>query len=165
MYCLVSSMNRFFLPTLFFLAGLVLRAQTAETSITISTNPAGPNFSVDGQVYNQAANFVWPAGSKHIVVFLTDTVLPGQTPTQCQTSPQRDTVYCLTSWEDNRNLTQPFTSPIQTVTADPSVTSFTATLTVAYRFQLNFYAAPGPNTPPTCGAPSAIPPGVFRPGV
>ena len=98
-------------------------------------------------------------------MFLTDTVLPGQSPTQCQTSPQRDTVYCLTSWEDNRNLTQPFTSTVQTVTADPSITSLTATLTVAYRFQLNFYAAPGPNTPPTCGAPSAIPPGEFRPGV
>lgn len=158
-------MNRFSFPAIFLLTALGLQAQSAQSGITISTSPSGARFAVDGQVYAQAATFLWPAGSKHIVVFITDPLLPGQAPTPCQTSPQHDTLFCLSSWADNLSLTVPNADPVQTITADPSVTSFTANLIVSYRVRLNFFAGPGSNVPPACGAPSAIPPGQFRPGI
>jgi uncharacterized protein (TIGR03437 family) len=166
MYWLVSSMNRLSLFALLSVAGIGLQAQTTLSTMTISTSPSGARFSVDGTVYNQAATFAWPAGSQHLVVFMTDPTPPGQPAnTAVQTDPQGDTVYVFTAWEDNLALTQPSTDPIQTVTADPSITSLTATVKVGYRLQLNFYAAPGSALPPTCGAPGAIPSGQFRPGI
>jgi uncharacterized protein (TIGR03437 family) len=99
------------------------------------------------------------------VVFITDTVLPGQTPVSCQTSLQRDTQFCLKQWVDNLGDLQPKTDLVQTVTADPSITSLTAQVLLAYRVMLDFFAGPGLNTPPTCGAPGAIPAGQFRPGI
>ena len=78
MYWLVSSMNRLSLFCFLSVAGLGLYAQTPLSTITISTAPSGARFAVDGQVYISAITFVWPAGSKHIVVFVTDPVLPGQ---------------------------------------------------------------------------------------
>ena len=142
-----------------------LRAQTTLSTTTISTVPSGARFSVDGQVYDQAVTFAWPAGSKHLLVFITDPFLPGQQPNVVvQTSPQLDTQYIFGGWQDNAALTQPSSDPVQTVTADPSITSFTATLTLGYRLQLNYFNAPGA-LQPTCGAPGAIPAGQFRPGI
>src|SRR5579864_1375285 len=159
-------MNRLSLLVLLSLAGLGLQAQTTLSTTTISTVPSGARFSVDGIVYSQAATFVWPAGSKHLLVFVTDPVLPGQSGnTSVQTNSFNDTQYVFTGWADNLGLTQPKADPVQTVTADPSITSFTATLSIAYRLQLNFFNAPGASLPASCGAPGAIPPGQFRPGI
>jgi len=158
-------MNRLSLFVLLLLSGLGLQAQTTLSTITIATDPPGANFTVDGQVFNQAVTFVWPVGSTHIVAFMTDHVQPGQTPTVCQTSSQGDTQWCLQQWADNLGILQPKNDPVQTVTADPTVTSLTAKVNLFYRVMLNFFAGPGSNIPPTCGAPGAIPAGVFRPGV
>jgi len=166
MECLVSSMNRLSLIALLSVAGLGLQAQTTLSTITISTAPSGAIFSVDGKAYNQAVTFAWPAGSEHLVVFITDPALPGQSATTAvQTSPQGDTQYIFSRWVDNLGLIQPSGDPVQTVTADPSLTSLTATVTIGYRVELNFIAETGSALPPTCGAPGAIPPGYFRPGI
>jgi len=160
-------MNRLSLVVLLSVAGASLHAQTILSTMTISTLPVSDaSFSVDGQLYNQAATFTWPAGSKHLVVFITDPVLPGQPPnTVVQTAAQGDVQYLFKGWIDNNALTQPTLDPVQTVTADPSITSLTATITISYRLQLNFFSGPGSVLPPTCGAPGAIPKGQFRPGV
>jgi hypothetical protein len=166
MYWLVSSMNRLSLFALLSFAGIGLQAQTTLSTMTVSTSPSGARFSVDGTVYNQAATFVWPAGSEHLVVFITDPVPPGQPPnTVVQTTQQLDVVYIFKGWVDNKSLTQPQTDPVQTVTADPSITSLTADLTIGYRIQLNFIGETDMALPSTCGAPGAIPPGQFRPGM
>jgi len=47
---LVSYMNRFALLSALSLTGLCLHAQAQEGAITISTDPPGARFSVDGQV-------------------------------------------------------------------------------------------------------------------
>ena len=155
MECLVSSMNRLSLFALLSVAGIGLQAQTTLSTMTISTSPSGARFSVDGTVYNQAATFTWPAGSEHLVVFITDPALPGQPAnTSVQTAPQGDTQYIFQAWVDNLALTQPKQDPVQTVTADPSITSLTATVQIGYRIQLNFFGSPGPLLPPTCGAPA-----------
>jgi uncharacterized protein (TIGR03437 family) len=162
---MVSSMNRISLPLLLTFGGMCLQAQTSST-ITISTNPAGARFQVDGTTYYSAANFNWPEGSEHTVVFLTDPPLPGQTTNNVQTSITGQTKYAFTGWVDNLGLIQPTSSPTQVITANPAITTLTAEVTVSYELSLAY----GTNTstgssPSTCGAPGAIPAGVSQPGV
>ena len=144
--------------------GLCLQGQTA-TSITISTSPSGPRFQVDGTTYTAPVTFEWPTGSTHYVVFVTNPPVGGAT-SVVQTSLDGSTQWALTGWEDNNGLVEPTAVPIQVITANPAVTSFTATVTVAYRVILNYNVQYAVNfSPPTCGAPGAIPVGQTSPGV
>lgn len=159
-------MNRLVPLVLLSLGGICLQAQAQQSTITISTVPSGARFAVDGFIYSQAATFVWQAGSKHILVFVTDPVLPGQpVNTSIQTSPDGGTQYAFTGWTDNAGLLIPVGDPVQTITADPHVTSLKATLTVNYRVILDYFVSPDPTLPTSCGAPGGIPLGQFRPGV
>lgn len=165
MYLTVSSMNRLSLILLLSLgAGLCLQGQTA-TSITISTNPTGPRFQVDGTTYMAPVTFTWPTGSTHYVVFVTDPPVNGVT-TAVQTALDGTTQWAFNGWQDNNHLVQPNGAPIQVITANPAVTTFTATVTVAYRVSITYNTgyAIGP-LQPTCGAPGAIPVGQSSPGV
>ena len=162
---MVSSMNRLCLPIVLLLTGLCAQAQTSST-ITISTVPSAVRFSVDGQVYSSAVTLNWPAGTKHLLVFITDPPLPNQTTTSfIQTALDGSVQYSFSGWADNAGLLIPTTDPVQTITADPRITSLKANLQVSYRIMLNFFAPPDGNLPATCGAPGAIPAGVFRPGL
>jgi uncharacterized protein (TIGR03437 family) len=165
MYLTVLSMNRSSLLLLLLsLGGLCLQGQTA-TSITISTNPQGPRFQVDGTTYTAAASFIWPTGSTHYVVFITDPPVNGSTGL-VQTSLDGTTAWAFTGWEDNNGLVQPTAVPIQVITANPAVTSFTAQVTVAYRVVLSYNTLYNSSfVKPTCGAPGAIPVGQASPGV
>jgi uncharacterized protein (TIGR03437 family) len=157
-------MNRSSILFLLSLGGLCLQGQTSS-SITISTVPSGAQFQVDGTTYNQAVSFIWPEGSEHIVWFITDPPLPGQTTNPLQTDGS--TQYTFSGWADNNGLVQTKV-PLITVTANPAVTSLTATLAVAYLVNLNYFTSGNPDNtsiPPACGAPGAIPPGQTRPGV
>src|SRR5260370_2211959 len=116
-------MNRFALLSVLSLTGLCLYAQAPEGAITISTDPPGARFSVDGQVYIQAQTFVWPKGSKHLLVFITDPVLPNQTATVVQTSVDGQTKWGFGGWVDNAGLLLPTNDAIQTITADPRSTT------------------------------------------
>src|SRR6202035_46885 len=75
------------------------------------------------------------------------------------------TKYVFNGWVDNAGLLVPTADPGQTITANRAVTTLTATLQVSYRIQLDFFASPDATLPLTCGAPGAIPAGIFRPGV
>ncbi|HTW67260.1 MAG TPA: hypothetical protein VME17_21720 [Bryobacteraceae bacterium] len=159
-------MNRFSLLLLLTLGGMCLEAQTSST-ITISTNPAGARFTVDGTLYSAAVTLNWPAGSEHTVVFLTDPAVAGQT-NLVQTSLDGGTEYAFNGWVDNLALTQPIADPVQVITANPNITTLTAQLTVSYKVTLNYFTPSGStvtSSPPVCGAPGAIPAGLFRPGV
>jgi len=160
-------MNRLSLLLFLSFSGLCLQAQNFST-ITISTVPTGARFYVDGQLYAQTVTLVWPTGSKHILQFATDASLSGQSNAAVQTSLDGSTAYVFGGWTDNAGLLQATTDPIQTITADPSVTTITANLTVSYRIFLNYFNSGDPadaGIPPVCGAPGAIPFGQFRPGV
>lgn len=156
-------MNRFSLLLLLSLGGLCLQGQTA-TSITISTNPSGPRFQVDGTTYTAPVTFLWPTGSTHYVVFVLDPSVNGSTAT-VQTSLDGTTQWAFGGWEDNNSLVQPTDVPVQVITASPTITTFTAKVTVAYRLNL-VYNGPVPAVVPACsGAPGAIPVGKNSPGV
>jgi len=160
-------MNRLSLLLLLTFGGLCLQAQTSST-ITISTNPpSGAHFLVDGTVYSSTVTLNWPKGSEHTVVFLLDPPLAGQTTTGVQTSQDGGTKWAFSGWVDNNSLIQPSNDPIQVITANPAITTLTAQITISYRINLLYFNTgnPGPSAPPTCGAPGAIPAGVFRPGV
>ena len=121
---------------------------------------------VDGVVYSNAVTLNWGIGTKHLLVFITDPPIAGQSSaTSIQTSSDGSTQYAFTGWIDNASLLVPTTDPVQTVTANPAITTLTANLQVAYRIMLNFYNSTDGTLPVTCGAPGAIPPGIFRPGV
>jgi uncharacterized protein (TIGR03437 family) len=131
--------------------------QFTSGQVSISTAPAVARFAVDGTVYLGAASFVWPIGSKHTLQFFVDS---GQT---YQTSTDQTAQYSFGGWKDNAGLLTLGNNPIQTVTADPRITSFTATLTIGYLVNVNFFTPPD-NLPPGCPT-GAIPSNVFRPGV
>src|SRR5580658_10574960 len=103
---MVSSMNRFSLVLLLSFGGMCLQAQVTST-ITISTNPAGAMFTVDGTLYSSAAVLNWPEGSEHAVDFLTNPLLPGQTNSNVQSSSNGQTQYQFNGWVDNLGLIQP----------------------------------------------------------
>ena len=161
-------MNRLSLLVLLAATGFCLRAQTFST-ITIQTVPSGARFYVDGQLYTSAATLVWPAGSKHIVSFQVDSPVPNQTSSGVvQTSPDGLKQYSFSGWLDNAGLLVPNGDPVQTVTADPSITTLTAKLSVAYRVLLNLFNTGNPTdpqSPPTCGSPGLNPSGQTYPGV
>ncbi len=159
-------MNRLSLLVLLVLTGVSLRAQTFST-MTIQTVPSGPTFYVDGQSYHSAATFVWPTGSKHIVSFLLDPVQAGQT-TSVQTASDGSAQYLFNGWIDNAALLVPSPDPVQTVTADPRITTLTAKLGVNYRVLINFFNSGNPAngvSPPVCGSPGPNPSGQTFPGV
>jgi len=114
-------MNRLSLLFLLSLGGLCLQGQTSST-ITISTNPSGARFQVDGTTYNAPVTFAWPTGSEHYVVFITNTPLAGQTGNPVQTSLDGGTEYLFNGWEDNNTLVEPTGATTQIVTANPAVT-------------------------------------------
>jgi uncharacterized protein (TIGR03437 family) len=161
-------MNRLSLLILLTCGGMCLEAQTTST-ITISTKPLGGHFLVDGTLHFTTATLSWPVGSVHTVVFVTDPTLPGQAAgSLVQTTSDGGTKYLFNGWVDNLGFIQPIADPVEIITANPNLTTLTAQLTVSYKVNLNFFSSGipnDPNTPPTCGSPGAIPPGVFRPGV
>jgi len=158
-------MNRLSLLLLVFLGGLCLQAQTSS-SITISSNPSGARFQVDGVTYYSAVTFNWPTGSEHYLVFILDPQSPSGSVSPVQTSLDGLTEYLFNGWQDNKGIVTPNGVPIQTVTANPSITSFTAAVTIAYRVTLSYFTAgPLQNQSASCGAPGAIPAGVASPGV
>jgi uncharacterized protein (TIGR03437 family) len=159
-------MNRLSLLILAAAASSCLQAQTFS-SITIQTSPSGAAFTVDGTTYSSAANFVWPQGSEHVVAFLVNA--PVGSPSLTQTSPDGKTQYLFNDWKDNQGLLTPNNTPVQTITADPSITSFTAQLTVFYQVLLNLFTSENsttdPTSPPSCGSPGFNPSSQTYPGI
>jgi uncharacterized protein (TIGR03437 family) len=121
----------------------VLAAQPVQQSSIIIGAPTTPwfKFYVDGQLYQGTATFVWPKGSKHTVQALSNLPLgvtcPAVLLSQLNTDSSMEVLF--SGWKDNTGLLIPGTDPIQTVTADPTITSLEATIQLSYRVTLNYY--------------------------
>jgi uncharacterized protein (TIGR03437 family) len=131
-----------------------LSAQSLST-ITIGASPttnSGPIFIVDGTSYIATQVFTWPTGSKHIVQFPLALDISGA-PLPYQSAANDNIRFAFNSWTENTTLLSPGSSTVQTITADPSITSFFANVTINYRVHIDFGTI-GTNT--TCsGAPSS----------
>src|SRR5579863_1841453 len=131
-------MNRLSILLLLSLSGVTLHGQSTSPT-TISTTPPGAVFQVDGTTYNRTVTFLWATGSQHLLVFVTDPPLAGETTNVLQTDGT--TQYSFNGWVDSAKLLQPTQVPIQEVTANPAITGYTANVTVAYLFTLNYFTS------------------------
>jgi len=151
----------------------LLPAQPVQSSIIIGA-PTTPwfKFYVDGQLFQGTATFVWPQGSKHTIQALSNipggVTCPGVLLSQLNTDGSMEVLF--TGWKDNTGLLIPTADPIQTVTADPTITSLTASIQLSYRVTLNYYNGQldangnALYCVATSGAPGPAPPDL-RPGV
>ncbi|MBL8218562.1 MAG: hypothetical protein JNL62_05010 [Bryobacterales bacterium] len=83
------------------------------TAVTVTTNPAGRTFTVDGTTYSSAQVFNWTPGSQHTIA---------------TTSPQSaaGTQYTFSNWSDSGAISH-------TVTTPGSSTTYTANFTTQYQ--------------------------------
>lgn len=140
-------------------------------SFTVSTSVPGAVFTVDGTTYTSVAQFQWPAGSRHVVSYFispppTSAVVPtlNGVITPLQLSLDGTMLYTFGGWMDNTGFLSPTGDPTQIVTADGSITSLTAQLTLSYRILLSFSVSPTNTAPPACEAPYETPPTGFFAG-
>jgi len=124
-------------------------AQTVSSAI-VSTNPPGGVFYVDGQLYSSANTFFWPQGSKHILNF-PYTLDNSGNPLGYQVAQNNTMRYTFGGWTAGSTALAGGSQTV-TITADPSISTYTASITVAYQVQLLF-----PQASPTavCSANSA----------
>ena len=98
----------------------------APFQVTVHTGPTGRSFTVDGTTFTTTQTFTWTTGSSHTL---------GTTGTQSAGTGSR---YLFTSWSDGG-------AQNHTVTASPSVTSYTANFQLQYF--LTMVSASGRYTP------------------
>jgi len=84
----------------------------------IYTEPAGGSFYVDGQRFADSATFLWPQGSKHTLDI--DAL---------QQDPILKMRRAFASWTDSTGILTGSAAHL-VITADPSITSYKATLTL-----------------------------------
>ena len=138
-------------------------AQSIST-VDVRVNPPGAAFMVDGNTYITPQVFAWPAGSKHIVEFPLSVDGNGNQ-TSLQYAQNGNIAYGFGSWTAN-NGALPGGSTV-TVTADASLTSVVASVTVNYLVAINFSNGTDKPNAPCTGAPgsptntSGVPQGLF----
>jgi uncharacterized protein (TIGR03437 family) len=104
-------------------------AAQGQIAVTqISAQAADAQFQVDGEWFTGSALFSWPAGSKHVL-----TISPFQ-----YTGPALKTRYLFAGWTSSNGPIS-LTSTQVLVTADPTIASYTAQLTIQYAVSLSFY--------------------------
>lgn len=114
-------------------------AQTIS-SVMIGTAPGnvGIVFAVDGVNYVSTQTFLWPQGSKHIVQFVFTQDNSGNN-LPYQSSLDGKTEYFFNGWSANSTAIAGGVAAV-TITADPSLSSVIATLTIQYQVSVNFLA-------------------------
>jgi uncharacterized protein (TIGR03437 family) len=147
-----SSMNRFAIACVTILTALVGSATAQEISSTrIFTEPAGVEFTVDGQRYTQATSFLWPKGSKHVVSIsnaiayraLSDgckEAITTEEQTAFQYDPNCSTRYGFSGWETNVHA--PVSATTHVITADPGVTYVKGSFSVFYKVNVALHSQP-----------------------
>src|SRR3954451_1890639 len=118
-------------------------ANAQENKVSITPEPQGVTYRVDGQLYYSASSFVWPTGSKHLLEF----VVQG-----CKTEPidtpgyQYDETcnvrYTSPSWVDGRGQVAS-TVPVYVYTADSVISNVRLITGVEFRVKLAFFGSGG----------------------
>ncbi len=130
-------MNKYTLLILLaLLACCGISAQTL-TSIQIGATVNGPIILVDGIAYTSPQVFTWPTGSEHVVQFVQSVDASGN-PLPYQANAGGTVQYWFVQWVDSTGLLDVPTVPILTITAQPSLTSLIATVTVKYDVHVQF---------------------------
>ncbi len=137
-----------------------LYAQDVVSSVSVSTFPSGAMFTVDGTQYTSAAFFTWAKGSKHTLTFVANSG------PALQVNEPQGTQYSFGGWRDSKSQLVSTSDIVQVVTADPTITSYVASVAVLYRVQLKLQDPLGSSgLPPTCGSPGSQAGSTSRAGV
>lgn len=118
-------------------------AQQRIASVRVFTEPAGLQFSVDGENFRNAATFLWPAGSKHSIRTEPD-----------QQELDGRTRYTLIANPWSTNLGMP--DSVDPITADPDLTFVKVTFGTWYALNLTYFACAEPGNPPCPPSPGAV---------
>lgn len=127
---------------LWIMAASFAEAQERLSTIRVNTEPNGMRFFVDEQPYRGPQAFSWPTGSKHTL--RVDRV-------QLPFDGQRMT---LTGWTDSTGTLNSGSESI-VVTADPSISAFTARFDTEHRLQVLFYRCEQ-SRPESCRPPGSV---------
>jgi uncharacterized protein (TIGR03437 family) len=103
--------------------------QDLGAATRIATVPPGLRFSVDGQVFQNAASAVWPSGSKHTLQILEPMQYQGKTQ------------FTFKNWAFSGAI---FGGNPMIVTADPAIPEYDAVFATQYDLSLIFYACGDP---------------------
>jgi uncharacterized protein (TIGR03437 family) len=129
------------LAAVLLLAALPARAQ--ETQVSISVEPRGAPYQVDGVMFYAPSSFTWPAGSKHTLAMMTTCAGPAAN--AC------DTRYAPVEWaaiQGTQKLIIEPKSAFAVVTADPRITAFVGTVTAEHLVRVSFFDAGGGTASP-----------------
>jgi len=150
--------KRSILLILLALASLAASAQST-VNVTIGTSLPGPYFTVDGQPYDSTQIFVWPVGSIHTLGFIFSATNTGQ-PLPYQLAFNGLEIYTFGGWTANTGAFLTSTGAVQTIIADPGLTSVIASVTLQVELSViidepsNAVCTPAQgssNVPPTSG--------------
>ncbi len=161
----LASLRRFVVPGSLLLALVVASAPPLPAqemvSVSVSTQPSGARYTVDGLQYIQPTNFVWPSGSKHVVSIVSPTYnseshlriceSPSDSPLT-QFDPSCKARYIFSSWETSAGPLSTGAVTSQIVTADPSLRFIRANFTAEYRVDFVFFGRTGPSDVTACAA-------------
>jgi uncharacterized protein (TIGR03437 family) len=118
---------------IFLMLGLgTAKAQEPVSQVRIGTSLPNARFNVDGIEYQSTQTFFWSRGSKHIISL-----------TPLQDSRSSGSRFIFTGWAlgDGSIFSQNSTA---TITADPSITSVIANVSMEHTMMLYFYDCPNP---------------------
>ncbi len=153
-------------PFLFAPALLLVAPAWAEQRIvttTITTEPPGASFKVDGTIFRGPSNFSWPEGSKHLLEFHLRR-------DGYQYEDHELSRFTFGGWSESSGKLVTGASPLLTITADAGIREYKAQVYAEHRVFVVFYGEVSEtptweDSPPVCGTPGDIPPAEFRPGV
>lgn len=109
-------------------------AQTSyPVAVRVQTSVTGATFWVDGQPYQSSAVFNWPEGSKHTLeirsAYLYENAPPGYIVDPKQYDPTYNTRFAFQGWTSSGGQSLGMDKPVQSITVDRKVTSYTASFT------------------------------------
>ncbi len=129
-------MPRRFHPAIAALAAVLCSAALAcaQSSYTVSlrveTSVTGATFWVDGMPYTNSAVFSWAEGTKHTLEirnrYMYENAPIGIIVDPMQYDESFMTRFAFSGWENSTGVSLGLTDPVQVITADRNVTSYTA---------------------------------------
>lgn len=119
-----------------------------ETLISVSVEPTGAPYQVDGTLYYAPTSFTWPKGSKHALEVMAHCLY---SPTQ-PISDACQTRYAPGNWATSNGPLLPSSRVI--VTADPDIKWYKGSAEVTHRVRVAFFDAAGGGTSPPVALPA-----------
>ncbi len=115
------------------LAALAAAQTPYPVAVRVQTSVTGATFWVDGQPYQNSAVFNWQEGSKHTLeirsTYLYENAPPGFVVDPKQYDPTYNTRFAFQGWATSDNQSLGMGQPVQAITVDRKVISYTAAFT------------------------------------